>query len=269
VSQANVETVLLKQLASCLRIPMSLLGPTGNVLFYNEPAEPIYGQRFEESGGVELGQFLQPSDASGTPLKREERPLMIALDRGVPAHRPLFIKSGADGWREIEVTGLPLVALDGRRLGALCLFWDAAEGVPSAKHSPVSSRQQSVEMILTRRAASLLAAPIFLVDAEGNLIYFNSGAAKIVGHPFDDNLRDSREKLYKAFRPRDEDGNVIDSDDHPIVIARKQQRPVHRRFWIRALDGHDRKIAGTAIPLIGLGDRLLGAFGVFWEIEAS
>jgi PAS domain-containing protein len=193
---------------------------------------------------------------------------MIALDRGIPAHRPLFIKSRQGSWREIEVTGLPLVALDGRRLGALCLFWDTAEGVASAKHSPASGKQQSVEMILTRRVASLLAAPIFLVDAEGDLIYFNPGAAKILGHPFDDDLRDTRAKLYKSFRPRDEDGNEIDSDDHPIVIARKQQRPVHRRFWIRALDGHDRKIAGTAIPLIGLCDRLLGAFGVFWEIEA-
>lgn len=268
MAQADVETVLLKQLASCLRTPMAILGPAGNVLFYNEPAEPIYGQRFEESGGIDMGQFLLPSDASGTPLKREERPLMIALDQGIPAHRPLFIKSRPDGRREIEVTGLPLRALDGRNLGALCLFWDAAEGVASARHAPASGKQQSVEMILTRRVASLLAAPIFLVDAEGELVYFNPAAAQILGHPFDDMLRESREKLYKAFRPRDDDGNVIDPEKHPIVIAREQQRPAHRRFWIRALDGHDRKVAYSAIPLIGLCDRLLGAFGVFWEVEA-
>ena len=53
------------------------------------------------------------------------------------------------------------------------------------------------------------------------------------------------------------------------MIARKQQRPVHHSFWIRGLDERDRKIAGTAIPLVGQCDRLLGAFGVFWEIDAS
>ena len=91
----------------------------------------------------------------------------------------------------------------------------------------------------------------------------------VESHPFDEMLRESREKLYKAFRPRDEDGHAIESEDHAMVIARKQQRPVHRRFWIRALDGHSRKIATTAIPLIGQCNRLLGAFGVFWEIEAA
>jgi PAS domain-containing protein len=269
MAPADVETILLKQLASCLRIPIALLGPKADVLFYNEPAEPIYGQRFEESGGIDMGKFLQPSDASGTLLRREERPLMIALDRGIPAHRPLYIKSRPYGRREIEITGLPLAALDGRALGALGLFWDATESVEPAEPLPAVNGQQAVEMILTRRVASLLASPIFLVDSEGHLIYFNPAAAEILGHPFDDMLLESREKLYKAFRPRDEEGNAIETEDHPIVIARKQQRPVHRRFWIRALDGHDRKIAGTAIPLIGQCDRLLGAFGVFWEIEAT
>jgi PAS domain-containing protein len=269
LAQADVETILLKQLASCLRIPIALLGPRANVLFYNEPAEPIYGRRFEESGGIDMGRFLRPSDASGTPLKREERPLMIALDRGIPAHRPLFIRSGPDGWREIEITGIPLLALDGRRLGAMGLFWDPTERIRSTGPLSESGGQRAVEMILTRRVAARLAAPIFLTDAEGNLLYFNAAAAEILGHPFADMLRESRVKLYKAFHPRDEAGNTIEMDEHPMAIARKQQRPVHRRFWIRALDGHDRKIAGTAIPLIGQCDRLLGAFGVFWEIEAS
>jgi len=269
LAQANVETILLKQLASCLRTPITIMGPQANVLFYNEPAEPIYGRRFEESGGVDLGKFLLPSDASGTLLKRGERPIMIALDRGIPAHRPLFITNGAEGRREIEVTGLPLVGLGGRRLGAMGLFWDPEHRVRPAGPLRTTDGQQAVETILTRRVASLLASPIFLVDAEGDLLYFNEAAATILGHPFDDILRESREKLYRAFRPRDDDGHAIDPESHPLVIARAQQRPSHRRFWIRALDGHQRKLACTAIPLIGQCDRLLGAVGVFWEVDPS
>jgi PAS domain-containing protein len=270
LAQGEVETILLKQLASCLRIPIALLGPDGNVLYFNEQAESIFGRRFEESGGLgldEWGMMLQPSDASGSPLKREERPLMIALDQRVPAHRELLIKSEG-GSRKLEVTGIPLISVAGELIGALSLFWD-----PTARRSRDASpraagAQQAVETILTRRVAQLLAAPIFLVDPEGRLLYFNAGAAAVLGHPFDEMLRESRTKLYKAFRQRDEEGNEIHRSEHPLSVARSEQRPVHRRSWIRGLDGHDRRIAITAIPLIGQSDRLVGAFGVFWEIDA-
>ena len=272
MAPGEVEIVLLKQLASCLSIPIALLGPDGTVLYFNESAESIFGRRFEESGGLgldEWGMILQPSDAAGSPLKREERPLMIALDQRVPAHRTLFIKSESNRVRELELTGLPLIAVNDGLIGALSLFWDPVAGRPAADTPAAPGGQQAVETILTRRIASLLSAPVFLVDSEGRLLYFNAGAADVLGHPFDDMLRESRAKLYKAFRPRDEEGNPIDPEEHPLSIARREQRPLHRRSWIRGLDGHDRKIAITAIPLIGQSDRLVGAFGVFWEIDAS
>jgi PAS domain-containing protein len=272
LAQGEVEIILLKQLASCLRIPISLLGRDGSVLYFNEPAESIFGRRFEESGGLgieEWGMLLQPSDASGSPLKDEERPVIIALEDRVPAHRTIFIKSEGGRVRELEVTGLPLVGINDELIGALSLFWDPRESRPSTDSPVAPGGQQAVETILTRRVASLLSAPVFLVDAEGRLLYFNAGAGEILGHPFDDMLRESRTLLYKAFEPRDEEGNPIDPADHPLSIARLEQRPVHRRSWIRGLDGHDRRIAVTAIPLIGQSHRLEGAFGVFWEIEAS
>jgi len=268
LAQANVETILLKQLASCLRTPITLMGPGGTVLFYNEPAEPIYGMRFEESGGRDMGKALLPSDAAGTPLERGDRPIMIALDQRRPAHRRIYVQGGPHDRRELEVTGLPLTALDGRPLGALGLFWDPCDPVPVAEPL-LADGQQEVETILTRRAAARLGAPIFLVDAAGRLLFYNTAAAAILGHPFDEMLRESRMKLYKAFASRDDDGNPIHPDDHPLTIAREERRPVHRRFWIRALDGHERKLACTAIPLIGQCDRLLGAVGAFWEARES
>jgi hypothetical protein len=38
---------------------------------------------------------------------------------------------------------------------------------------------------------------------------------------------------------------------------------------IRDLSGRSRQVEVTAIPLVGQSGRLLGAFGVFWEIESS
>ena len=267
-----VEIILLKQLASCLRRPIALLGVEGEVLFFNEPAESIFGFRFEETDGLtaeEWSALLTPSDATGSPLKDEERPLLRALQHREPGHRNLFIRAAGDR-RELEVTGLPLLAIGDRFLGALSLFWEIGErSTPPAAERPTRSGQQALETILMRRIASTLATPIFLVDPAGHLLYFNPPAEPILGQPFAGTALATREQLYSSFRPRDEDGNPIAPEDHPLSLARSEREPVHRRTLIRGLDGRDRRIAITAIPLIGQSDQLVGAFGAFWETEPS
>jgi PAS domain-containing protein len=268
VAPEAVEMILLKQLASCLRMPIALMGPEGNVLFFNEPAESIFGFRFEETDELdadELAALLTPSDAAGIPLKDEERPLVRALLQRVPGHRTIFIR-GAGTRREIEVTGLPLLATGDRFLGALSFFWETGRPSREARPEPPSeSGQQALETILTRRIASTLTTPVFLVDPAGHLLYFNPAAEPILGQSFAGTGLASRDQLYNAFVPRDDAGKPIAPDDHPLSRARHGREPVHQPTVIRALDGRDRRIAITAIPLIGQSDRLVGAFGVFWE----
>jgi hypothetical protein len=73
---------------------------------------------------------------------------------------------------------------------------------------------------------------------------------------------------YDAFRPSDEDGSLIEQEEHPLNVARTRLQPCHRRFSYRALDGRKRGIEGTAFPLVGQCSRHLGAVGVFWEEPA-
>ena len=47
----------------------------------------------------------------------------------------------------------------------------------------------------------------------------------------------------------------------------QQGRPAHGRFSIRGLDGADRQLEATAIPLVGQANRRLGAVAVFWESD--
>ena len=54
MAQHAVELILTRQLASCLSVPIVLFGPTGDVLFYNEPAEALLGMRFQETGPLTL-----------------------------------------------------------------------------------------------------------------------------------------------------------------------------------------------------------------------
>ncbi len=274
MAQNDVELILSKQLASCLAMQMFVLNSAGDLLFFNESAEPILGRRFDEVGVLlseEWPGLFQTSDDTGAAIKYEDRPMVIALEQGVPAHRRFWIR-GLDGEsRRVAATALPLIATGSRHLGVLGLFWEPAQG-PIAL-SPVSRPrtnfwQQPVETILTRRLAQRLAMPVFLVDEQGELLYFNEAAGPILGRSFEEVASVHREELYAAFRPRGENGCAIDPDDHPLTIARKRGEPVHRLIWIDGMDGVSRLIAVTAIPLIGQSGRKLGAFGVFWEAEA-
>lgn len=130
MSQQEVEVILARQLADYLALPVFIVDQTGNLLFYNEPAEIILGHRYEETGPMpaeEWGTIFQPTDEAGLPLAVSDLPLVIAVREARPAHRAFWIK-GLDGvTRRIEVTAFPLIGQANRHLGAVALFWEAPE----------------------------------------------------------------------------------------------------------------------------------------------
>jgi PAS domain-containing protein len=123
-----------------------------------------------------------------------------------------------------------------------------------------------IEVILARQLASSLAVPILLVDPKGDLLYFNEAAEPIIGRRFDETGRLRRGQWSASFRPQDDDGSPMAREEMPLFIATEGRQPAYKRGWIVGLDGVRRKIEGIAFPLIGDGDRFLGAIGVFWEI---
>ena len=50
MAQKAVELILMRQLASYLAVPIFLVDPEGNLLYYNEPAERLLGRRYDETG---------------------------------------------------------------------------------------------------------------------------------------------------------------------------------------------------------------------------
>ena len=127
--------------------------------------------------------------------------------------------------------------------------------------------QKGIEAILTRQLASYLAIPIFIVDLEGTLIYFNEPAEMILGLRFEETGEMSVDQLSEVFQTRDEHGGIIPSDDLPLVIALKESRPVQSSFWMQGLDKVSRHLEVTAFPLIGQSGRKLGAVAMFWETQ--
>lgn len=126
-SQKEIELILARQLASYLVMPIFIVDPRGNLIYYNEPAELILGRRFEETGEMpveEWSTLFKPTDEAGNPLAPEALPLVIALTQHFPAHRDMWIE-GLDGVRRmIEVTAFPINGQAERYLGALAIFWE-------------------------------------------------------------------------------------------------------------------------------------------------
>jgi PAS domain-containing protein len=125
--QHEIEVILARQLASYLAMPIFIVNPDGDLLYYNEPAEKILGYRFEQTGtmsAVEWTTRFDPTDNIGAPFPVHELPLMQALKLRQPAQRSFWITGMDQVRRHIDVVALPLVGQQNRFLGAVALFWE-------------------------------------------------------------------------------------------------------------------------------------------------
>lgn len=122
-----------------------------------------------------------------------------------------------------------------------------------------------VEMILMKQVASYLAMPIFLVDTEGTLIFYNEPAELLLGRRYDETGEMPMQEWGTVFVPTDAADNVLAPEELPLALALRQRRPAHGRFFIKALDGLRHDLSVTAFPLIGQNARELGAVALFWE----
>jgi PAS domain-containing protein len=127
--------------------------------------------------------------------------------------------------------------------------------------------QKEIEIILLRQLAAYLAAPIYMVDPAGNLVFYNEPAEKILGRRFDETGEMSASEWATVYKPTDDDGNVFEPEKLPLMIAVTERRPAHARYWVRGLDGVPRRIGVTALPLIGQAGKFLGAVAFGWETD--
>lgn len=124
--------------------------------------------------------------------------------------------------------------------------------------------------ILARGLASSVATPMFLVDPDGTLVYYNEPAEVILGQTYAEAGEMTAEEWGgTAFvSPEDPDtGETLQVEDMPLAMAVAQRRPAHRSMRITGVDGTRRRIAVTAFPLFARTDEFVGAVAIFWEEE--
>ena len=126
---------------------------------------------------------------------------------------------------------------------------------------------QPIQIILIRRLAEYLSVPLFLVDANGDLLFYNEPAETILGLRFDETGAMSAKEWSAAFKPEDSDGHAIPPEDVPLMITITKKRPAHQRLFIRGLDGVRRHVEVASIPIAGLDGDFLGGAALFWEVS--
>jgi PAS domain-containing protein len=122
-----IEVILLRELAGHLSMPIFVVDPAGDLLFYNEPAEQLLGSRFDETGMMPFEEWataFTPTDRDGRPIPPDALPLAIAVQQRRPAQGDMWIHGFDGARRALTVTAIPLQGQWGDHLGAAALFWE-------------------------------------------------------------------------------------------------------------------------------------------------
>ena len=125
--------------------------------------------------------------------------------------------------------------------------------------------QKEIEVILARHLASYLATPIFIVNPEGTLLYYNEPAEAILGVRYDETGEMPLAEWGTMFQPMDKQGQPLAPEQLPLTRSLQHRRPSAAEISICGLDGVMRHIEIFSFPLIGQGNRHLGALAIFWE----
>ena len=126
-SPKPIQLILARQLASCLAMPILILDTEGTLVYFNEPAEVILGQRYDETGEIpadEWSALFAVADEDRNPIAQEDRPTMLALSERKPISRTVWMRCENREWRHVNITAFPLIGEGTQFLGAQMIFWE-------------------------------------------------------------------------------------------------------------------------------------------------
>ena len=124
----------------------------------------------------------------------------------------------------------------------------------------ITRPQKSLALILARGVAANLSVPISVLDADGNLVFFNEAAEEMHGITFAE-----AGELSASDWP-DVLSTSVPLEELPVGVALFERRPVHTIVDFTGADGVPRRVSVTAFPLMGREDELYGAFAIFWHL---
>ena len=131
------------------------------------------------------------------------------------------------------------------------------------------AQQKSLVLILARELASNIATPMFVLDREGMLIYYNEPAEAVAGQPYSSVGEISATEWGESYSPRAVDGSEVDLLALPPGVALLKRKAAHGKLRITLHDGSEREIEITAFPLFAHSDEFVGAVAIFWDANGK
>ena len=125
--------------------------------------------------------------------------------------------------------------------------------------------QKPLALIVARELASNLATPMFLLDADGHLVFYNDAAEVLLARPFSALGPIEATVWAELLDIRTVDGDPMDPREAPPGIALLRQRPSHAALQATSGDGTVHTLEVTAYPLFATPEELHGVVAIFWE----
>ncbi len=123
----SIQIILARQLASSIAAPILLVDAEGTLVFYNESAEAIFNQRFDETGEMPASEWttrIAAMDNERKPILPDDRPMMQAITKRHPVAQNMWLRRSEGDWRHVHVTAFPLIGERDTLFGAMTIFWE-------------------------------------------------------------------------------------------------------------------------------------------------
>ena len=123
----SIQIILARQLASSVAAPILLVDAEGTLVYYNESAEEIFNQRFDETGEMAAEEWtsrIAAMDDERKPIAPEDRALMRVIHKRRPVSQTMWLRSADGEWRHVQVTTFPLIGERDTLYGAMTIFWE-------------------------------------------------------------------------------------------------------------------------------------------------
>ena len=130
-----------------------------------------------------------------------------------------------------------------------------------------TTNEPSLPLILARELAANLATPMFLIDAQGILVFFNEAAELLLGKTYGDIGGISALEFGAMLELANVDGTPLRRRDSPAGVAFYDREPAHRTLLATTLDGTRHPFEVTAYPLFGHVGEMHGVLTVFWRAK--
>ena len=125
--QEPIELILIKHWASYVAVPMLIVDRSGNLIYFNQPAEHILGRSFDQAGEINAKDFeelFETKDLDGNSIASEDLPTVRSLNNRAPSHGTIRIRALDGDWRTIDATAIPIIGQGDRHLGVISAFWE-------------------------------------------------------------------------------------------------------------------------------------------------